>query len=133
MQLPENETHRSEVTEVASKPRRRMSVQDRAKQFMPFAALKGLPEALAAKEKIVVPKIKMSPEMETELDHKMHLLKCGKIVTVIHFCQGEYLKTTGVVARIDAACRLLQIVETKIAFDDILDIIDPTMRSEVFA
>lgn len=51
MQLPENETHRSEVTEVASKPRRRMSVQDRAKQFMPFAALKGLPEALAAKEK----------------------------------------------------------------------------------
>lgn len=28
-----------------------MSVQDRAKQFIPFAALKGLPEALAAKEK----------------------------------------------------------------------------------
>ena len=118
---------------MASKPKRRMSVQDRAKQFMPFAALKGLPEALAAKEKIVVPKIKMSPEMETELDHKMRLLKCGEIVTVIYFCQGEYLKTTGVVARIDAVCRLLQIVETKIAFDDILDIIDPTTQSEVFA
>ena len=26
-----------------------MSVQDRAKQFLPFAALKGLPEALAEK------------------------------------------------------------------------------------
>lgn len=30
-----------------------MPVEERAKQFMPFAALKGLPEALAAKEKTV--------------------------------------------------------------------------------
>ena len=29
---------------------------DRASQFMPFAALKGFEEALAAKEKIIVPK-----------------------------------------------------------------------------
>ena len=27
-----------------------MSMEDRAKQFLPFAALKGLPEALAARE-----------------------------------------------------------------------------------
>lgn len=107
---------------MASEPRRRMSVQDRAKQFMPFAALKGLPEALAAKEKIVVPKIEMSPEMEEELDRKLRLLKRGEIAAVTYFRQGEYLKTTGKVARIDATCRLLQIVETKIAFDDIMDI-----------
>ena len=31
--------------------RGKMSREDRAKQFMPFAALKGLPEALAEKEK----------------------------------------------------------------------------------
>lgn len=107
---------------MASKPRHPMSVQDRAKQFMPFAALKGLPEALAAKEKIVVPKIEMSPEMEEELDRKMRLLKRGQMVTVTYFCHGDYLKTTGIVARIDESCRLLQIVDTKIAFEDILDI-----------
>lgn len=28
-----------------------MPIEERAKQFMPFAALRGLPEALAAKEK----------------------------------------------------------------------------------
>ncbi len=33
--------------------RPKMSVENRAKQFMPFAALKGLPEALAKKEKKV--------------------------------------------------------------------------------
>lgn len=32
------------------KPRPRMSLEDRAKQFMPFAALKGYEEALRAEE-----------------------------------------------------------------------------------
>ena len=33
--------------------RPKMSVENRAKQFMPFAALKGLPEALEEKERSV--------------------------------------------------------------------------------
>lgn len=37
-----------------------MPVEDRAKQFMPFAALKGLPDALAARERIIVPKTELS-------------------------------------------------------------------------
>ena len=32
-----------------------MSREDRAKQFMPFAALKGYPEALRKKEKAALP------------------------------------------------------------------------------
>lgn len=35
---------------MAHKPKQKMSMEDRAKQFLPFAALKGLPEALAARE-----------------------------------------------------------------------------------
>lgn len=48
---------------MANKPRSKMPIEDRAKQFMPFAALKGLPEALAAKEKAVSPKYELSKEM----------------------------------------------------------------------
>lgn len=111
---------------MASKPKTKMLIADRAKQFMPFAALKGLPEALAAKEKITVPKVELSPEMSEELDRKMHLLTKGKMTTVVYFHQDEYLKLTGLVARIDPTCRLLQIVNTKISFDDILEIhVDP--------
>ena len=99
-----------------------MSVSDRAKQFMPFAALKGLPEALTAKERIIVPKIELSEEMSAELNRKMFLLQKGKIATVIYFQKDEYVKITGMVARIDATSRLLQIVNTKINFDDILDV-----------
>ena len=107
---------------MATKPGNKMPVSERAKQFMPFAALKGLPEALAAREKITVEKIELAPEREEELDRQMHLLEIGKIATVIHYHKGEYIKTTGMVARIDETGRILQIVNTKIPFDDILDI-----------
>ena len=99
-----------------------MDISNRAKQFMPFAALKGLPEALAAKEHIVVPKPLLSEDMAEELNRKMHLLRRGEIATVIFYCKDECLKITGLIARIDENCRILQIVNTKIPFDDILDI-----------
>ena len=107
---------------MADRPGNKMSVADRAKQFMPFSALRGLSEALAAKERIVVPKIELSEEMAEELDRKMHQLTPGRIATVVYFHRDEYIKTTGMVARIDATSRLLQIVNTKILFDDILDV-----------
>ena len=99
-----------------------MPVSDRAKQFMPFSAVKGLEEALRGKEKIVVPKVELSPEMAEELDYKMHLLEKGKVTTIIYFSSGEYVKVTGLVARIDQTSRVIQIVNTKIRFDDIFDI-----------
>ncbi len=107
---------------MASKPKHKMPIEERAKQFMPFAALSGLPDALAKKEKVLVPKIELSPEMEEELDRQMHLLSKGKMATVVYFQKGEYIKITGLVARVDETSRLLQIVNTKIRFEDILQI-----------
>ncbi|MCM1037708.1 MAG: YolD-like family protein [Roseburia sp.] len=107
---------------MAKRPKNKMPVSERAKQFMPFAALKGLPEALKAKEKIIVPKMELSPEMEEELDRKMRLLTRGSIATVVYFHDGEYIKISGMVSRIDETSRILQIVNTKINFDDIQDI-----------
>ena len=40
--------------------RTKMSREDRAKQFMPFAALRGYEDALREREKIVVEKIELS-------------------------------------------------------------------------
>lgn len=101
---------------MAGRPRTKMSIENRAKQFMPFAALKGLPDALAAKEKIVVEKIELSSDMEEELDRKMHGLCKGMIATVVYFENYEYLKVTGMVAKIDIDNRVLQIVDHKIKF-----------------
>lgn len=107
---------------MANKPKNKMPIEERAKQFMPFAALRGLPDALAAKEKVLVPKIELSPEMAEELDRQMHLIAKGKMATVVYFNNGEYIKITGLVARIDETSRILQIVNTKIPFADILQV-----------
>lgn len=108
---------------MAGKPRHKMTSADRAKQFMPFSALQGLEQALAAKERIVVLKKELPEEAAQELDRKMHLLQCGHTATVVYFQKGEYVQITGMVARIDPASRILQIVNTRIPFDDILDVI----------
>ncbi|MFR4318201.1 MAG: hypothetical protein ACLT2Z_01235 [Eubacterium sp.] len=55
---------------MAGRPKTKMTIENRAKQFMPFAAFACLPEAMAAKEKIVVEKIELSGDMEEELDRK---------------------------------------------------------------
>jgi len=51
---------------VAGKPRNRMSPEQRAKQFMPFAALRGLPEALERKEQEIAYQMEESREMIQE-------------------------------------------------------------------
>lgn len=102
--------------------RPKMSREDRAKQFMPFAALKGYTEALRKKEKIVVPKVEFSEEYAEMLDRKLRQVKKNDVITVVYFCEHEYLKKTGIVSRIDETARVLKIVNTKIRFEDIYDI-----------
>lgn len=94
----------------------------RAKLFMPFDALKGFREALAAKEHIVVPKIELSEEMLAELDLRFHELSPGMMVTIVHYDKDEYVKTTGMIAKISISSRLIQVVNTKISLDSIRSI-----------
>lgn len=103
--------------------RPKMTREDRAKQFMPFAALKGYPEALEKKEKIVVPKAEITEEYAQMLDQKLRRVAKNDIITVVYFSDGEYLKKTGMVSRIDETARILKVVNTKILFDDIYDIL----------
>lgn len=114
----------------------RMSIEDRAKIFAPFAALKGYEEAISAKQKIVVPRIELSEESKEYLDLQLgkieRLLTKGQhpIITVVYFRKdkvsnedgGEYLKFTGMVARYDRTSRILQIVEKRLFLDDIYGI-----------
>ncbi len=97
-------------------------MEDRAKQFMPFAAVKGYEEALRAKEKIIVEKIELSEEKKAELDFKLHQINKNDIITVVYFCKGEYIKVEGMVARLDIDARVLRVVNTKIPLEDVYDL-----------
>ena len=97
-------------------------MENRAKQFVPFAALKGYEEALREKEKIVVPKVELSEEKKEELDREFAMIKKNSIVKVVYFYKDEYIRVEGMVAKIDKDARILQLVNTKIPFEDIYDI-----------
>ena len=99
-----------------------MSREERAKQFLPFAALKGYPAALRRKEKIIVPKVEFSEDYQEQLDGKLRQIRVQDVVTAVYFREGEYLKVTGMVSRIDRTARVLKIVNTKIPFDDLYDV-----------
>ena len=102
--------------------RYKMAREERAKQFMPFAALKGHMEALRRREKIVVEKRELSEEYKEQLDRKLRKVRKNDIITVVYFCQGEYLQMTGMVAKIDVTARILKVVNTKIPFEDLYEI-----------
>ena len=110
--------------------RPKMSREERAKQFMPFAALKGYPEALRKKEKIIVPRVQLTEDYAEELDRRLKQICVRDIVTVVWFSKGEYLKLTGMVAKIDTDSRFIQIVGTKVPLEDIYDITKETAFGE---
>ena len=105
-------------------------MENRAKQFVPFAALKGYEEALRAKEKIVVEKIELSEEKKAELDYKIQQIQKNDMVTVVYFLKDEYIKIEGMVSRLDKDARVLKIVNTKIPFEDIYELSGETIIEE---
>ncbi len=100
-----------------------MSPAERAKQFIPFAALKGFPEALREKEKMIVPRAELSEEYQEELNRRLLQIKKNDIINLVYFHRGEYLKMSGIVTAIDKTSKSLKVVNTIIKFDDIYDIV----------
>ncbi len=41
------------------------------------------------------------------------------MITIIYFQAGEYIKKTGLISKIDTSAKYIQVVNTKIMFDDI--------------
>ena len=105
--------------------RNRMDSVDRAKQFMPFAAVKGLEEALRRREKVVVPRVRLSEDAQEELNRRLTRLSRGDIVTLVYYSEGEYIERTGMVSRLDTDARTVWIVKTPVPAEDILELKEP--------
>ena len=108
-----------------AKNRRPMPVSERAKQFMPFAAVTGLTQALRRKERELmrVEKKEPSEERVQKLNQYLNEIKKGDDIVVTYFSQGEYLTVTGIVEGLDTAVRVLDVGGMKLQFDDIYDIV----------
>lgn len=98
--------------------------QQRAKQFQPFDAMKGLTEALKDREErhSRVDKLELSEEKIREIEEVLLRVKVGAKVRVEHYKAFHYVFQKSVVDKIDTVKKCLYFGEEEIFFDDIYDI-----------
>lgn len=101
---------------------RRIDPADRARQFMPFAALRGYYDLVREVEHVPEPKRSLNEERALALSQTIASLKKGTLVKVTYYKDDAYVVLEGVVSRIDEVFRVLDVVKTHIPFDDLWDI-----------
>ena len=99
-----------------------MNNVQRAKQFMPFAALKGFEEAVKAQERQREPKIILGEDARQELNFKLQGIQPGDRVQAEYYYESRYVVVSGKVKKIDSLGRRIHLEEIKIPIDDLKDI-----------
>ena len=96
----------------------------RAKQFLPFDALKGFSEALREKEIEYEEKKELSEESLVELNDKFNQIEIGRSVRLRFYRNGKYVEAYGRVTNIDYIRKKIQIDKNvNINTSDIISII----------
>lgn len=116
-----------------SKKHPKMSIERRAAQFSPFAALTGYEDVISDKARITEPKRILGEDQKARLDLKFGELMenfSGKEVKLLFFQEdsvrkgeGLYITHKGIIKKIDVYERIIKLMDGKIiSLDDIYDI-----------
>ena len=97
---------------------------NRAAQFLPFDALKGLSEELQERidRRTRVQKHDFSEEQKEELSKVLCKIEKGTKISVTFYCNGHYFNLHGEVSKVNPIYQYLLIGQKKIFYDDIYDI-----------
>lgn len=112
----------------------KMSVENRAKLFTPFSALRGFDIEILTKEqdRLLVSRVMLGTDQQELIRHRLNDLRSGQRVTVTHFALvkelesiplGEYVTQTGQVRRVDDFYQVLVLDSGVVAFEDIRDLV----------
>lgn len=93
---------------------------DRAKQFLPFDALKGFREALKQKEKNVENRKEICDFRIDEINEKLKMLKKGMLVKISYYYNFEYVELVGKIKNVDNIYKKIYLLTSIINFDDIV-------------
>lgn len=106
------------------KQRAKMPPSQRAKQFMPFAAVKGLEMAIAEQDQKFnqVSPIELADGEITKIDTIIRSLRKGIKISVCFFDNGQYFNVTGVLEEISGLQQILRIGENRILFQQIKEV-----------
>lgn len=102
--------------------RKAMDPAERAKQFMPFAALEGLESSLYERTQRPQERIILAEDAQAELDLRLRSLSPEERVIVTHYMGMGYVETEGVLRRIDPISRSITVDELVIKLPALLDI-----------
>lgn len=100
-----------------------MSRQQRAKQFAPFDALKGLQDALRMKEyeHDRIQKSDLPEEKIIQISKTIQEIKKSDTVKIKYFRDGYYKEVSGK-AKVDIPFQIIEIDGEKLSFDDLFDL-----------
>ena len=104
--------------------RAKMSKEQRAKQFLPFSALKGYEEALRSEEirHDMIKKPVLAEEAEEEIDRALRMASEGDRVSVSFFKFGHIEEVSGEIRHIDSYT--LEIDDVCVSVRDITAVYD---------
>ncbi len=111
----------------------KMSVENRAKLFTPFSALRGFDIEILTKEqdRLLVSRVTLGTDQQELIRHRLNDLRSGQRVTVTHFALvkelesiplGEYVTQTGQVRCVDNFYQVLVLDSGVVAFEDIREL-----------
>ncbi len=124
------------------KNHKRMTMESRAAQFSPFAALTGYSESVKETSRVTKEKIILSEDMKSKLNMKLQMIeehiKELPEINVLYFVKdkkktgGEYKEYNGKVRRIDIVeKKILFVDKTVIPIYDILNIKADFIKEEI--
>lgn len=98
-----------------------MTPAERAKQFLPFAAVRGLDEALRQQEKkaFYQARKELSEERKSAINAALLRLKRGIRVLIVAYADGEYRAFIGQVRKNDPLARKILLEDGDIAWEDL--------------
>lgn len=99
-----------------------MKRSERAKQFIPFSALKGLDEELKRAEKVLCQKRELLEDEAEELNRKLTDIEAGSRIEIEYYRMGEYVKKKGTVKRVDDVYRVIEVDDKKIKISSIVSL-----------
>ncbi len=95
---------------------------ERAKQFLPFDAVKGLQVALREKEIERINKFELSDEQIENISDTLKMLRIGEKIEVVYYVDRQYKKMQGNVVKLNNVKKSILIADIEIFFVDIFSI-----------
>ena len=99
-----------------------MNRKERARQFLPFASLRGFDEYLAEMTREKEEKREITEDRGNLLSKKIKEIHKGDLAEVVFYEKDHYETWKGTVQEVDLIHRKLKVDERLISFDDLWDI-----------